>query len=74
MSASIYLFSEFDRLTFSIRPDGDASANTVALTLSFEDRAKLRAALDELDAREAGVPDSLPADITQPEALAGVAA
>lgn len=64
MSASIYLYSEFDG-PLRIEPGEDdvspcvwirSSKGTpvsVALTLDAADRAKLRAALDELDAREA---------------------
>lgn len=57
MSASIYLHSEFDRPRFSTESDQPciwirSEYANVTLTLDAADRAKLRAALDELDARE----------------------
>lgn len=63
MSASIYLYSEFDDLnvvadtsaknpTLWIRTWGSPS-QSVGLVLNAADRAKLRAALDEIDAHEA---------------------
>ncbi len=62
MSVSVYLNSDFDGLSFTAEGDGAGQDSqtiwvqsrsryaTISITMSKQDRAKLRAALDEADA------------------------